>query len=125
MILQCIMLVLKYGVKYNLPWWVTWFPFLTGIVLFAIMSIFVIIGAILPFIQAEIESGSSIYSTDDINEDINKASASAVSVWNVLFSVAKMFLWTFGDLPVVIDTIIFLPMRITVYIILLEKIPFT
>ena len=81
-----------------------------GYILF-IFILFVTLGIALPFINQDIAfnddtefSGnnySNIYQGEDLG-DISAVTAS-ISLLNVVVSVASMFFWTFGALPVFLD----------------------
>lgn len=95
---------------------------LTGIVIF-----FVVLGVILPFVQADFGqtktnfdvkglqtgTGNSLESADSIGGAISTTS-------KILFSVLTMFFWTFGAIPLIMDLILFVPIRI-VFAVLLFK----
>jgi hypothetical protein len=40
--IQCAMLILRYGLNYNLPWYVTWFPLLFVAITLLIVVLFII-----------------------------------------------------------------------------------
>lgn len=47
-----------------------------------------------------------------ITKCVSVESDQEVSGWDVLSSVGKMFFWTFGSIPLFIDLLVFLPIRI-------------
>jgi len=95
---------------------------LTTIVLF-----FVVLGTVLPFIQQDFsqdvidldvkgiqtDSGQSV-------EGVNSIGGAIVVTSTILFSIITMFFWTFGAIPVIIDLLLFVPIRI-VFVVLLFK----
>jgi hypothetical protein len=79
-----------------------------------IITVFVLIGVILPYVQAEF--GQSVTSVDvaGLAGDVGSKGqeSSAVTFWDVLLSIFSMFFWTFGNLPFWLDLCFFLPIRI-------------
>ncbi len=90
-----------------------------------IMSVFVMIGVMLPFIQADFDSPEILNQTDDFEDEISQGSGelNAVSALGIVKSVLKMFWWTYGDLPFWLD-IIFVIFRIALVLILIQYLPF-
>lgn len=93
-----------------------------------IISVFLVIGSLLPFIQSDFPT--TTYNTGDINTQaqISAQELNSVNALSVIGSIAKMFFWTFGDfgtglLGVIIETV-FLIMRITLIAILIQYLPF-
>jgi len=68
-----------------------------------IILLFVVIGTLLPYINAEYGGEVNTIDTDIIDvDDVSKVSGQ-VSVTGILGSIAKMFFWTFGELPFWLD----------------------
>jgi|SRR3972149_6847938 len=80
-----------------------------------IVMIFIAVGASLPFVNAEFGDSSTDFNTEDLQTDLNDqiTDVTSVSTTTVLFSIGKMFFWTFGSLP------LFLELFFTVFRILL------
>lgn len=97
----------------------------TDFLLYTIITIFVILGVILPYIESDLSDETNEFDVDGIANDLNDESPSAVTIVSLITSVFSMFFWTFGTLPLWLDLILFSPLRIIALIILLEKIPFT
>ena len=79
-----------------------------------IAFILVTVGLVLPFISEEFGTESNAnYNVDNFNDDLGQdvELTSTIGASKVLFSVAKMFFWTFGDLPWFLDGF-FLVLRI-------------
>lgn len=87
-----------------------------------IISIFILIGVFLPYLQDDLRTQQTNMDLA-VNEDIPD-STSGVDFWDVFWSVAKMFFWTFGDLPFWLDAI-FVIFRIGLLIMILKMLPFT
>lgn len=106
----------------------------------SIMFILIIIGVMLPFVQAEFNqpvtnndvSGLSSQIGDDIrnvrdNETVTgilgtfNTGAKTISFFDVFFSVVGMFFWTFGALPFWID-IFFVFIRIILALIIARNV---
>jgi len=74
----------------------------------AIICVFLVLGTVLPFVNAEYgvdESGS--YDADAFNDELGQEAelSTSVSAVEVLFSIAKMFFWTFGALHWALDLV--------------------
>lgn len=74
-----------------------------------IVSVFVILGAMMPFVHQDFNSGQTTGSvSNDALQDNSYQLAqttSSLSMWTVIKSVLLMFFWTFGQLPFWIDNI--------------------
>lgn len=92
------------------------------VILFTLCSIFIILGTILPFLQRDLNSetislnNASALVTSTPQQDTNPVTQ-AFSWYSVPISIAKMFFWTFGDLPIWLDSL-FLILRITLYVVI-------
>lgn len=80
--------------------------------LYIIVTLFVGLGILLPYIQAE-------FGEDQTNNDVSGLTSidsddatSSVGLFTVLGSVFTMFFWTFGNLPVWLDAFLFIPLRV-------------
>ena len=101
-----------------------------------IISIFIVIGVLLPFVNDAFSVQDSVSSVDQfesrIGDDVKNvrnnesvtgilgtfsAGAQGVSFLKIFFSVALMFFWTFGALPFWIDMIFLILRTILVLII--------
>ena len=90
------------------------------IIFIGLIIIFVAFGAILPFIQNDFsvsfanDNSGSLIPDSNPADDINPLTAS-FSWLGVFFSVAKMFLWSFGQLPLWAELIVEI-FRIILYV---------
>lgn len=91
----------------------------TGILL-TILIIFVLLGALLPFLheafgqdQTNVNAGGVAFATGQ-----NIDEASGVTILDVIFSIVTIFFWTFGNIPLLMDLILFVPLRIIFIVIL-------
>ncbi len=89
-----------------------------------IITVFIFIGVTLPFIQRDFDQSVSTQA-DVLESDITGSATTlnSVSAFQIVTSVAKMFFWTFGDLPFWLD-MIFLVFRIGLILIFLQYLPF-
>lgn len=91
-------------------------------IMFTIVSIFVFIGVLIPYIQADIGVSQTSSSADDLVDTIGQESSiSSINAFDIIGSVFKMFFWTFGDLPFYID-LIFVPLRIILALVIARNI---
>lgn len=92
---------------------------------FGIISVFVFLGVLLPFINAAFDVTGSNLNTASIGEKVGGEVSERPSVtgFKVLASVLKMFFWTFGDLPFWLDMVLLI-FRIILALILLKYVPY-
>jgi len=93
--------------------------------LFMIISIFIIIGVMLPYAQQVTNSDYESYNIEGIHDELKNSGNNAINIIDVLFSVLKMFVFTFGALPLWLDLVLFMPLRIIAYIMIYDLLPFT
>ncbi len=92
-----------------------------------LLSIFIGVGIIIPFVNSEFQTVSPTFDTDKrgtelIVEDLTDVSS--VGAGDILKSIGKMFFWTFGDLPFWLDAI-FLVLRLILLALLIRNfVPF-
>jgi len=97
---------------------------------FTIITIFVILGTVLPFINRDLGVTTTIGETSTLESEVSQDSGNlnAVSALDIAKSVAKMFFWSFGDFGTGIFGVIlegiFLILRISLVLILIQYIPF-
>lgn len=89
-------------------------------IIFGFITFFTLVGFIAPFMNDE-------FSTLNIPENQLDSvetgeSVSVTSAWSVLASVLLMSIWSFGSLPISLELIIFLPLRVVFWFIVLRNI---
>jgi len=92
-----------------------------------IITVFVSLGTLLPFIQQDLNDPNiSSALTTGLTQEVSQDSGdlTSVSALEIVKSVAKMFVWSFGSIPPLIDAVIFIPMRIALVLILVQYLPF-
>ena len=81
-------------------------------IIIGIVFMFILIGAALPFMRTEFgienERGGEDY---ELPQSLDEHT-DYLTLWSVIWSVAKMFFWTFGSVPILIDLLIITPFRI-------------
>ncbi len=76
----------------------------TVIITFA--SVFILLGLVMPFINEGFDEAGGSYNIDTMKSELGaEAQDSDINVATVIFSVVKMFFWTFGTLPFFLDGI--------------------
>ena len=95
-------------------------------ILFTIILIFVSLGAILPFVHeafdqqvVDLNVPNVEFQTGQQLKEETQISALA-RVGSVLISIISMFFFTFGAIPLIIDLVVFVPLRI-IFAILIFK----
>ena len=88
-----------------------------------IISIFILIGITIPYINSEFGQSISTPNVDTLEGDVgdDMVDSGTVTIFSVLFSVGKMFFWTFGSLPFWLDAI-FVIFRIILALIIARNI---
>lgn len=92
-------------------------------ILYGIIILFIAIGALLPLVQADLNTtASTAYSPNTIyttsKEGLETESGfwgTAPGLWQTLKSIVAMFFWTFGGLPFYVDLFIFIPLRLLAF----------
>lgn len=92
-------------------------------ILYGIITFFIIIGVLAPFLNAEFSSNITEHDPNSITDDLNTGQAqSSISAFKVFGSVISMFFWSFGLIPVWLDLIIFTPLRIILVLIIARNV---
>ena len=91
-----------------------------------IIITFIVLGTVLPYIHQAF--GSSAYNTVNVagvktEAGTGTGSIAAITLGTVLFSVLKMFFWTFGLVSAWVELVILMPMRIALAIIAVRNFP--
>jgi len=94
-------------------------------ILYTIATIFIILGVFLPYAQSSVGVDSEQNDLTTINDASKTQTVNPVTIGGIIFSVMKMTVFTFGDLPVWLDLTSFMAMRLVFWLIIIEKIPFT
>lgn len=71
-----------------------------------IVTVFALLGFILPFLNADFDQNYNDYSLDSIENNIGDSERSTVGIFDVILSVFTIFFWTFGALPIWLDLIL-------------------
>lgn len=96
-----------------------------NVALISLVSFFLIMALITPFINQSFNQPSNTVNTDDLgisDEDLQDTSINVVNAYDVFSSLLKMPFFTFGDLPVWFDLCVLLPLRIWMWIIIYDKV---
>ena len=83
-------------------------------IILTIMVIFIGLGTIMPFIEESLEvTPTTTVDTEGYYQEVaGEAGGAGVSIFTVLLSILKMFTWTFGSVPLLIDALFLTPIRI-------------
>lgn len=89
-----------------------------------IILIFLCLGVFLPYINADFNNDDEVVNVEGFTTDIGEKveNASQVSAFTVIFSVFKMFFWTFGSIPFWIDLTVIMTLRIVLVVLLARNI---
>jgi len=87
-----------------------------------IVIVFTFLGVLLPFAQSSIGESSSDYRYNVLNGKMGTGDSSITVIFTVFFSILKMFTFMFGSVPYWLDLLLFMPFRITAYVIIATKI---
>lgn len=87
------------------------------IVMITFAAIFMLLGLVMPFINDGLSQvGGGEYDLDTLESELGtEAQDSDINVATVIFSIIKMFFWTFGALPFFLDGV-FLIFRVWFFI---------
>ena len=90
-------------------------------ILATIVIFFITLGTVMPFIHASFnEAGTDLNSEGVEFEAGQDLPFSNVSILGVILSIFTMFFWTFGNIPLLLDLLLFVPLRI-IFVVLLYK----
>jgi len=87
-------------------------------ILIGIIALFIGLGFVTPFINAEFETS---YESYDGNTLISDDTAHAVSPTEILWSILSMFFWSFSGIPLFLNLFLLVP-RIALILILARNI---
>lgn len=91
------------------------------VILSTIIVFFVALGAVIPFVHSSFNQAGDTFNTEGIEFASGQStSTNSVTVLGVVVSITTMFFWTFGNIPAILDIIIFVPIRI-IFLVLLFK----
>ena len=92
-------------------------------IIFGIISFFVFIGVVTPFINADLNTNLPEFSPEQLTSNIDTEQAqSSISAFRVLGSVLSMFFFTFGSIPAFIDVALFIPLRLILVLIIARNV---
>lgn len=81
-----------------------------------ILIFFIFLGVILPYVHSEFDESGTVTNPEHLVDDVQDVEidsiASVVSLGDVAISILSMFFWTFGALPLLLDLLVFVPMRL-------------
>ena len=92
-------------------------------ILITIITVFLIVGTALPYIYQGFGESSTEYSTGDLVDDIGQEEVNTynpITAFTIFSSVASMFFWTFGAIPIWLN-LIFEVFRVMLYVIIYDK----
>ncbi len=91
--------------------------------IFGICAFLIACGFILPFVNEEFGQEVTDNNPTGLLDGIDKDDAkSSVGAFNVIGSIFGMFFWTFGGVPIWLDVLLFLPIRILLALIIARNI---
>ena len=86
-------------------------------ILIGILAIFISLGVAMPYINTALEHDASNVDINDFEDSVGGVDIGSTTPWGIIISVASMFFWTFGSLPVYVDAF-FVLMRVTFFVII-------
>lgn len=94
-------------------------------VAYSMLVIFLTLGAVLPFVQAEYGQTVTSNDVENFEGDIRQGqTVSNVTGWTVIKSVAGMLFFTFGQVPFILDALLLLPLRVLMWFVIIRNLPF-
>lgn len=89
--------------------------------LITFLSVFLALGFVMPFITSEFGSETSTADAEGFMEDVGQQDYTDVSAFEIILSMASIFFWSFGAVPVWVNLILMIP-RVIFYVILYDKV---
>jgi len=94
-----------------------------SVIMYMIVLVFVTLGFIMPFINSSFGVSEANINTEGlVLEAGDETGGAEVSALKVVLSIFTMFFWSFGTLPAIVDTVIFVPLRILLAILIYRNI---
>lgn len=94
-----------------------------SVLLMTVVVIFLILGFVLPYVNTAFGQPTTDINTEGLITDTgNELSTSEVSIFTVFTSIITVFFWTFGQVPVWVDILIFTPMRVLLALLIYRNI---
>jgi len=87
--------------------------------LIGIISIFLLLGFIAPFIHDAFNQPTTTVNAEGIVFETGQSGITSTT--SILFSVLTIFLWSFGNIPVAIDLLVLSPLRIALAFLLYRQ----
>ena len=92
-------------------------------ILGGIIFILIFSSVIATYINSEFNAGLPENNIDNLESDIStKAHENELNAWTVFGDIIAMFFWSFGNLPIWLDLVIYLPLRIIMYFIIIRNV---
>jgi hypothetical protein len=90
--------------------------------MFGFIAFFILSGLTISAVNNWFTGSTQSFNTEGIESESKKdlSELNAVSALKVLGEIAKMSVWTFGSIPTVIDLIIFVPIRLIFWFIVIR-----
>lgn len=89
-----------------------------NIILYTLMTIFVVVGIVTPFVTNEFTDTTTDVDIEGFRDELGQNDPGSIAV---ILSMVSMFFWTFGALPLFLD-MFFLILRVIFFNILYDKI---
>ena len=89
-----------------------------------IITLLLMMSLIIPAIQSEFGDVTQQFNKDSLTANLTQENLRQVDSPAGLKSIGKMFLWTFGDLPLWLDLLLLVPRIILYFILARNLIPF-
>lgn len=81
-----------------------------------IITFFLVLGFITPFINSEFNSNYESYEFDGLTDD-EVSNVSTVNGFSILLSILSIFVWSISGIPVFLNLLLFIPRIILVLVI--------
>ena len=84
-------------------------------IFWGLVMFFILTGLISNFINSEFSDTSTDYNMDEYGREIAEETTASMTLGTSILSILKMATWSFGDLPLLVELLIFMPIRILFY----------
>ena len=93
-------------------------------IFYGIAVFFIVLGGVLPFIQSDFGQATIDNQIDPLKDGLNNAveESTKINAFDVIVSMFKMLFWSFGDIPLLLELIVFEPVRLLMYFIFARNI---
>jgi len=100
----------------------------SSIIMYALILFFITSGLVIGFLELKLNDTKTDFSTDDListsKTEVESASSlrDISNIGQILITILKMATWSFGSLPVLVELLLFVPIRFLFWILTVKTV---